>query len=105
MPVYCRLTSSSKHCFERSALRSGLYVWVQRSVSYTAQTLTDGFRAWDFALLAAIYSATKYAEARLSDLEYPHPALAQLAWITLWALYSYASGLVATGLWVIAHGP
>jgi omega-6 fatty acid desaturase (delta-12 desaturase) len=66
--------------------------------------LTQFNSVWDFFLLAVIYKGTKLAEAKLAELEYPHPALAPLAWYSLWALYSYASGLVATGLWVIAHG-
>lgn len=59
---------------------------------------------WDIVLLGAIYSATKYAEAYIQTLDYPHPSLYHLAWVSLWALYSYAAGLVATGIWVIAHG-
>ncbi|KAG8765423.1 hypothetical protein FRC16_008047, partial [Serendipita sp. 398] len=74
------------HCFKRSALRSSLYV------------------VWDFILLGAIYSATKYAETNfLPRIDYPHPSLQTLAYYALWSLYGYASGLVATGLWVIAH--
>ena len=54
--------------------------------------------------MAAIYTATKFGEARLHDINYPHPALYHLAYYSLWAFYSYAAGLVATGIWVIAHG-
>ena len=63
------------------------------------------YSVWDLFLITAIYNATKCVEAQLPRLDYPHPALQSVAYYTLWALYGYATGLVATGIWVIAHGP
>ncbi|KAG8824296.1 hypothetical protein FRC17_009134, partial [Serendipita sp. 399] len=80
------LSCIPQHCFKRSALRSSVYV------------------VWDFFLLAVIYGATKYAEKNLLPrIHYPYPELKTLAYYVLWSLYGYAAGLVATGLWVIAH--
>lgn len=60
---------------------------------------------WDFALLAAILTATLRVEPYISPahIELPHPALYTLARFSLWSLYTFCTGLVATGLWVIAH--
>lgn len=75
-----------QHCFKRSALRSFSYV------------------VWDCFLLGAIYKGTKYAEAQLlPTIDYPHPYFETAAYYGLWSLYGYAAGLVATGIWVIAH--
>ncbi|KAH7097688.1 delta12-fatty acid desaturase [Auriculariales sp. MPI-PUGE-AT-0066] len=83
------LSAIPAHCAERSALRSCTYV------------------VWDFTLLCVIYTVTIKAEAWIApssrNIEYPHPAPYILLWVALWALYSFVSGLVLTGLWVIGH--
>jgi len=75
------------HCFKRSGLRSSTYV------------------IWDFFLLACIYKAAEYADSLVqpSVIELPYPILYGLGRFAVWALYTFASGLVMTGLWVIAH--
>jgi len=54
-------------------------------------------------LLAVIYKATVAVETLIAPerIQYPHPYAYKLAWLTLWALYGYAAGLVGLGLWVI----
>ncbi|KZV80642.1 hypothetical protein EXIGLDRAFT_845379, partial [Exidia glandulosa HHB12029] len=81
------LSAIPAHCTERSALRSGAYV------------------LWDFALLYAIYNVAAFASNLLTPehVALPHPALYTVAWLGVWGAYSFAAGLVATGLWVIAH--
>ncbi|TCD70165.1 hypothetical protein EIP91_004635 [Steccherinum ochraceum] len=75
------------HCFKRSAVKSLAYV------------------VWDFILIGVIYKTTEYLDALIdpSQLTLPHPLLYPAARIALWALYGFATGLVATGLWVCAH--
>lgn len=60
---------------------------------------------WDFILLYAIYTATTFTEPYISPsaIQLPYPFLYALARFALWSLYGFAAGLVATGLWVIAH--
>ncbi|KAI0081548.1 delta-12 fatty acid desaturase [Panus rudis PR-1116 ss-1] len=81
------LSAIPAHCYKRSALRSSVYV------------------VWDFFLLAVIYKGTVYLDALLTPehISLPSPYLYTFASFALWALYSFATGLVATGLWVIAH--
>lgn len=59
----------------------------------------------DLILLAGIYKSTVTIESLLTPahLSLPHPLLYRIAWYALWAFYSFSAGLVATGLWVIAH--
>jgi len=75
------------HCFKRSGLRSSTYL------------------IWDFFLLACIYKAAEYVDSLVqpSVIELPYPILYGLGRFAVWALYTFASGLVMTGLWVIAH--
>ncbi|THH30039.1 hypothetical protein EUX98_g4144 [Antrodiella citrinella] len=75
------------HCLQRSAVKSLAYV------------------VWDFILIGAIYKGTTAADGFLdpAHLDLPHPLLYPAARFSLWALYSFAVGLVATGLWVCAH--
>ncbi|KAI0304510.1 fatty acid desaturase-domain-containing protein [Multifurca ochricompacta] len=81
------LSAIPAHCYKRSAFRSSLYV------------------VWDFFLIGVIYKTTVYIESLLTPehLSLPHPFLYSFAWFVLWSLYAFATGLVATGLWVIAH--
>ncbi|EIN12843.1 delta-12 fatty acid desaturase [Punctularia strigosozonata HHB-11173 SS5] len=75
------------HCFQRSALRSSLYV------------------VWDFFLLACFYKGVTYVDPLIAPehISLPSPYLYLLARVALWAVYGFAAGLVGTGLWVIAH--
>ncbi|KAF9468577.1 fatty acid desaturase-domain-containing protein [Collybia nuda] len=75
------------HCFERSALRSSVYI------------------VWDFAVIAAIYKTANFLDAFINPdtIQLPHPALYPFARLVLWSLYGFWAGLFATGLWVIAH--
>jgi omega-6 fatty acid desaturase / acyl-lipid omega-6 desaturase (Delta-12 desaturase) len=59
----------------------------------------------DAFLLACIYKATITVEILINPkhLSLPNPILYGVAWYALWILYSFCAGLVATGLWVIAH--
>ncbi|KAI9465606.1 fatty acid desaturase-domain-containing protein [Lactarius psammicola] len=81
------LSAIPAHCYKRSAFRSGLYV------------------VWDLFLIGVIYKTTTYIEPLLTPahLSLPAPFLYPFARFALWSLYGFATGLVATGLWVIAH--
>jgi len=75
------------HCFKRNGWRSSLYVVA------------------DFAALAAIYKTTTFLDACIHPevIQLPYPILYGAAKFALWSLYTFWAGLVATGLWVIAH--
>jgi omega-6 fatty acid desaturase (delta-12 desaturase) len=81
------LSAIPAHCFERSAFKSSLYI------------------VMDVVIIAAIYKTTVFAEQFITPehIALPHPALYTAAWVALWALYGFCTGLPATGLWVIAH--
>jgi len=75
------------HCFQRSAIKSGLYI------------------IWDLIGIACTYKAATFADAFITPrhLHLPNPYLYTAAHLALWALYGFVVGLFATGLWVIAH--
>ncbi|KAH9947625.1 delta12-fatty acid desaturase [Amylocystis lapponica] len=81
------LSAIPAHCFQRSALRSSAYV------------------VWDFLLLAGFYKLATFLDARITPefIALPSPHLYTFASFALWSLYSLASGLVGTGLWVLGH--
>jgi omega-6 fatty acid desaturase (delta-12 desaturase) len=56
-------------------------------------------------VIAAIYKTASFADGFInpSAISLPHPALYPFARFTLWSLYTFWTGLFATGLWVIAH--
>lgn len=60
---------------------------------------------WDLVVIAAIYKSASFADAFVSpeNIELPHPLLYPFAKVSIWALYTFFTGLFATGLWVIAH--
>lgn len=61
---------------------------------------------WDCILIAIFYAATIYAESLIAFETLPLPyswILPAVARFVIWSLYGFATGLVATGLWVIAH--
>jgi omega-6 fatty acid desaturase (delta-12 desaturase) len=63
------------HCFERDTLRSFSYV------------------AYDLSIIASL----GYAATFIDQIPY------SLARVLLWPVYWIAQGIVATGVWVIAH--
>lgn len=75
------------HCFKRSALRSSSYV------------------LWDLVVIGAIYKTATFADSYVTpeNVALPHPLLYTAAKFAIWALYTFWTGLFATGLWVIAH--
>ncbi|KAG8881893.1 hypothetical protein FRB97_008940 [Tulasnella sp. 331] len=81
------LSAIPAHCFERSFFRSSLYV------------------VWDLALVGtSAYLATTYIpQINPTNVSLPHPALYKAARFVAWAAYAFATGLPATGIWVIAH--
>ncbi|KAG8985335.1 hypothetical protein FRB95_004150 [Tulasnella sp. JGI-2019a] len=81
------LSAIPAHCFDRSFFRSSLYVF------------------WDFALIGTFaYLATTYIpQINPTNVALPHPALYKVARFVAWAAYAFATGLPATGIWVIAH--
>ncbi|KAG0700465.1 fatty acid desaturase-domain-containing protein [Suillus ampliporus] len=81
------LSAIPAHCFKRSALRSSLYI------------------AWDLVVISGIYKTANYLDTFISPahISLPHPLLYPAARFSLWALYTFGTGLFATGLWVIAH--
>jgi omega-6 fatty acid desaturase / acyl-lipid omega-6 desaturase (Delta-12 desaturase) len=60
---------------------------------------------WDFTLLGIfLWTALTYIpKINPENINLPHPALYKVARFAAWAFYDLAAGLVATGLWVIAH--
>ncbi|GAA95111.1 uncharacterized protein L969DRAFT_95919 [Mixia osmundae IAM 14324] len=75
-----------KHCFERSALRSGSYI------------------AADLALIAMWVFAASHIDAHFSKQgSVLDGVLGQFVGYALWAGYTFGAGLNAVGLWVIAH--
>lgn len=61
--------------------------------------------AWDFALLGLfLYLAVTYIpKINPDNVSLPHPALYKVARFVAWGIYDFAAGLVATGVWVLAH--
>ena len=75
-------------------------------MSRTHDRVSDGsYSLWDFFLIGTIYKATTYIEPLITPeyISLPSPAAYSFARFALWSIYGFATGLVATGLWVIAH--
>ncbi|KAK7681610.1 hypothetical protein QCA50_015343 [Cerrena zonata] len=81
------LAAIPPHCLERSALRSSLYI--------LGDLLAIGF----------FWKTTKFLEPFIAPehISLPSPYLYTFAKFSLWALYTFFTGLFSTGLWVIAH--
>ncbi|KAH9971929.1 fatty acid desaturase-domain-containing protein [Lactifluus volemus] len=81
------LSAVPPHCFQRSAIRSSLYL------------------IWDLFLIAVIYKITTFIEPLLTPehIFLPSPIFYTIARFSLWSLYGFITGLVFTGLWVIGH--
>lgn len=75
------------HCLKRSAFRSSLYI------------------VMDVAVIAAVYNIATLADSFVNpeSISLPHPLLYPFARFAVWALYTFWTGLFATGLWVVAH--
>jgi hypothetical protein len=84
------LTSIPAHCFQRSTLRSSLYLAgdvVQAALLFYAASWIDPLTAnMDVQLLNLTSQGTR-----------------SLVRFVLWALYGFFQGLVFTGVWVVAH--
>ncbi|CAE6439673.1 unnamed protein product [Rhizoctonia solani] len=93
------------HCFQRSTLRSFSYVAMDvgliAAIYRTASTLIPKINPVDLPLSPALVSALPpiAQDALQKALPYLYPVGRFLGW----QAYGYATGLVATGLWVIAH--
>jgi len=79
------LSAIPAHCFERSALRSSVYL------------------VWDLFLASSFIYLARFIDPFFNSLTSINPALVGVGRFAAWALYAYASGLVWTGIWVIAH--
>ncbi|KAG5341635.1 Delta(12) fatty acid desaturase [Termitomyces sp. T112] len=87
IPIKELLDAIPAHCFKRSAIRSGAYA------------------VWDMIVITAIYKTATSMDTFIdpSVISLPHPFLYSFARFALWSLYGFATGLFATGLWVVAH--
>ncbi|KAF6757481.1 fatty acid desaturase [Ephemerocybe angulata] len=74
IPIKDLLSAIPTHCFERSPLKGMVYV------------------IWDLFVIGCIWKATL-----------PHPYAYTALRVSLWALYTFFTGLFATGIWVIGH--
>lgn len=82
------LSAIPAHCNQRSAIRSSLYIFM------------------DVAVIYGIYKTADFADSQVLQsgiAAFSHPALYHLARTAIWSLYTFGTGLFATGLWVIAH--
>ncbi|KAJ7068745.1 fatty acid desaturase-domain-containing protein [Mycena amicta] len=75
------------HCFKRSALRSSMYT------------------VWHLSVIGAIYKTSAYLDTLIDPAVFtaPHPLVYSFARFALWSFYGFATGLFATGIWVIGH--
>lgn len=67
--------------------------------------LTVGDSVWDLAVIFATWKATKAAEVFIDPayIQLPHPLAYPALRFSLWALYTFITGLFATGIWVLGH--
>ncbi|KAJ7366784.1 oleoyl phosphatidylcholine desaturase [Mycena albidolilacea] len=81
------LAAIPPHCHKRSALWSSVPM------------------VRNMAIIWGFYKLATYADTLINPqtLSLPHPALYSFARFSVWALYSFWTGLFATGLWVVAH--
>jgi omega-6 fatty acid desaturase / acyl-lipid omega-6 desaturase (Delta-12 desaturase) len=56
-------------------------------------------------LIACIYKTAVYLDSLVHPefIQLPYPILYGVSRFAIWAFYTFAAGLVMTGLWVIAH--
>ncbi|THG95379.1 hypothetical protein EW026_g6263 [Hermanssonia centrifuga] len=81
------LSAIPAHCYQRSAVWSSAYV------------------VWDFFLLAVIYKTATFLDAFITpeQISLPNAHLYSIGHFAVWALYSFFSGLVMSGIWILAH--
>ncbi|TFK28009.1 fatty acid desaturase [Coprinopsis marcescibilis] len=87
IPMKDLLAAIPAHCFRRSALKSLVYV------------------LWDLFVIGCIYKTTSYLDSFITPatLDLPHPYAYTALRVALWAVYTFFTGLFATGIWVIGH--
>ncbi|KAJ7214031.1 delta-12 fatty acid desaturase protein [Mycena pura] len=75
------------HCFQRSAVKSSIYM------------------IWHLSVIGAIFLTTSYLDTFINPGTFsaPLPVVYPLARFALWSLYGFWAGLFATGIWVIGH--
>ncbi|KAJ3576984.1 hypothetical protein NP233_g22 [Leucocoprinus birnbaumii] len=75
------------HCFQRSALRSSVYILI------------------DLFAIGLIYKTTTLLDALLDSetLRLSSPLSFRLARLILWSVYGYGTGVFGSALWIIAH--
>ncbi|KAF8601404.1 fatty acid desaturase [Ceratobasidium sp. AG-I] len=93
-----------QHCFERSALRSGAYIAMDFGLIgafyYAAKTFIPLINETNIPLSSLISQLPASLQEQATQLApYVYPA----ARFAGWQIYGLASGLVGTGLWIIAH--
>ncbi|RXW24515.1 hypothetical protein EST38_g1329 [Candolleomyces aberdarensis] len=73
--------------FQRSALHGSLYIF------------------WDLFVIGCIWKTANYLDTFIDPavIALPHPYAYTFARLALWAVYTFWTGLFATGIWVIAH--
>lgn len=89
------LTAIPKHCYQRSALHSSLYVVqdiVLMSAAFYAATYID-----------PLVAGLDFAKSPIPSTVLPEPAQARLLSFALFCVYQIFQGLVFTGIWVNAH--
>lgn len=69
------------------------------------QVVLSFYSVQDMIIIVALYKTTVYADAFIHPkvVALPHPLMYFIARVALWAMYSFWTGLYATGLWIIAH--
>lgn len=82
-----------------------MYVSPSPSDASSPDILYPFCSAWDVVIISLIYKTTEFLDTYIdpAQLALPHPYLYPAAKFALWALYGFATGLPATGLWVCAH--
>ncbi|PCH40286.1 delta12-fatty acid desaturase [Wolfiporia cocos MD-104 SS10] len=81
------LSAIPAHCYKRSVIRSMSYV------------------IYDFCLLAAFYKLAGFLDTYIAPeyIALPGMHMYTMLHFALWTLYSFLSGLVMMGIWVLAH--
>ncbi|KAF6741831.1 fatty acid desaturase [Ephemerocybe angulata] len=87
IPIKALLGAIPSHCFERSLLRSSTYIF------------------WDFFVIGCIYKGASALDPLIDPryIHLPHPLVYSALRFTLWALYTFGTGLFGMGIWVLGH--
>lgn len=80
-------------------------VYVSTEFIYLTVSVLTAPSVMDVAVIAAIYNIATLADSLVNpeSISLPHPLLYPVARFSVWALYTFWTGLFATGLWVVAH--